>query len=290
MSINYLNIFSKQILLLLLIGMSLFSSCSSAEKRSEDDRQLAQAFDKSLYLSDLEGMIPEGMSSEDSSLIISAFRERWLRDAVMMHEAEQSIPTNLNLDKLVRDYRASLVRLNYEKVLVEELLDSTIAQVEVKEFYEKNKAQYQLETPIIQCRFIKIDRSKAGVNQLQQWWNNGSPASLEQIKAYCLENAAISQLQDSTWLKVDDIAGYMPPGILTVDNVSRRRDFVQKEDNFIYFFKVLDLVSKTEFAPISYVKDQARKVILHRRKMKVLDDMKQKMYEEALRKKNIQTF
>jgi hypothetical protein len=268
----------------------LLSSCSSEEKRAEGDRQLAQAFNKSLYLSDLEGMIPEGMSSEDSSLIITAFRERWLRDAVMMHEAEQSIPTDLNLDKLVRDYRASLVRLNYEKVLVEELLDSTITEVELTGFYEKNKAQYQLETPIIQCRFIKVDRSKEGVNQLQQWWNNGSLSSLEKIKAYCKENAAISQLQDSTWLKVDDIAAYMPAGILTVDNVSRRRDFVQKEDDFIYFFKVLDLVSKTEIAPFSYIEDQARKVILHRRKMKVLDDMKQKMYEEALRKKNIQTY
>lgn len=272
------------------MGIGLLSSCSSEEKRAEDDRQLASAFNKTLYLSDLEGMIPEGMSSEDSSLIISAFRERWLRDAVMMHEAEQNIPTDLNLDKLVRDYRASLVRLNYEKVLVEELLDSTITETELTEFYDKNKAQYQLEMPIIQCRFIKIDRSKPGVNQLQQWWNNGSKSSLEQIKAYCQENAAISQLQDSIWLKVDDIAGYMPAGILTVDNVSRRRDFVQKEDDFIYFFKVLDLVSKTEIAPLSYIKDQARKVILHRRKMKVLDDMKQKMYEEALRKKNIQTY
>ena len=274
----------------MLAILALLSRCSAIENRSDDDRQLATAFDKTLYLSNLEGMIPEGMSSEDSSLIISAFRERWLRDAVMMHEAERNIPSDLNLDKLVRDYRASLVRLNYEKVLVEQLLDSTITEAELTGFYEKNKDQYQLETPIIQCRFIKIDRSKDGINELQQWWNKGSAVSLEKMEPYCKDHAAIYQLQDSTWLKVDDIAAYMPAGMLTVDNVSYRRDFVQREEDVIYFFKILDLVPKTEIAPFSYIEDQARKVILHRRKMKVLDDMKQKMYEEALRKKNIQTY
>lgn len=261
--------------------------CGSEQARSEDDLVIATAFDKTLYMSDLEGMIPGGLSAEDSSLTISAFRDRWLRDAVMMHEAERNIPNDLNLDKLVRDYRASLVRLNYEKVLVEQLLDSIILEEELTGFYEKNKEQYQLEAPIIQCRFIKIDRTKAGINELQQWWNKGDAESIEKMKIYCKENAAIHQLQDSTWLKVEDIAAYMPTGMLTVDNVSSRRDFVQRENDFIYFFKVLDLFSKTEIAPFSYIEDQARKVILHRRKMKVLDDMKQKMYEEALRKKNI---
>jgi len=264
-------------------------SCNQEAERPEGDRMLAQAFEKKLYLSDLEGMIPEGMSSEDSSLIISAFRERWLRDAVMMHEAERAIPQGLNLDKLVRDYRASLVRLNYEKTLVEEKLDSVVSDKELTNFYEQNKEQYQLETPIIRCRFIKMERNKDGVNQLQQWWNGGT-TNLKKMQTFCAENAAVQQLYDSIWYKVDDIAAFMPTGLLTVDNVQNRKDFVQREEDFIYFFKVLELVSKKEIAPISYIEDQARKVILHRRKSKVLEDMKQKMYEEALRKKKIETF
>ena len=274
---------------IVLLSIGLFS-CGGEAEHPDGDRLLAQAFNKKLHLSDLEGMIPEGMSTEDSSLIISAFRERWLRDAVMMHEAERAIPQDLNLDKLVRDYRASLIRLNYEKVLVEELLDSMVTEKELTDFYDANKDQYQLETPIIRCRFIKMERNRDGVNQLQQWWNNGNASSIEQMVQFCENNATIQQLQDSVWYKVDDIAAYMPSGLLTIDNVGNRRDFIQREDDFIYFFKVLELVSKKEIAPISYIEDQARKVILHRRKMKVLDDMKQKMFEEALRKKNIQTF
>lgn len=286
---NFLRKTITYFLGLCLIG-SFLGSCSQETERSENDRILAQAFDKKLYLSDLENMIPEGMSSEDSSLIISAFQERWLRDAVMMHEAERAIPQDLNLDKLVRDYRASLVRLNYEKVLVEEKLDSVVTDTELMNFYEENKEQYQLETPIIRCRFIKVERNKDGVNQLQQWWNSGSAANLEKVRNYCKDNAAVMQLQDSVWYKVDDIAAFMPSGLLTVDNIKNRKDFVQREEDFIYFFKVLELISKKEIAPISYIEDQARKVILHRRKSKVLEDMKQKMYEEALRKKKIETF
>ena len=279
----------RKFLILLALAVAI-GSCNEEAPLSKDDVLLAEAYNKTLYLSDMEGMIPEGMTSEDSSLIINSFRERWLRDAVMMHEAERNIPQDLNLDKLVRDYRASLVRLNYEQVLVEELLDSTVTQLELNEFYEKNKEQYQLETPIMRCRFIKIDRTNEELNQLQQWWNNGSEEDMQKVKVFCQNNAAVQQLQDSTWYKIDDIAAYMPPGSLTVDNVGNRRDFIQRESDFVYFFKVLELVSKKEIAPLTYIEDQARKVILHRRKSKVLDDMKQKMYEEALRKKQVKTF
>ena len=279
----------RKFLILLALAVAI-GSCNEEAPPSKDDVLLAEAYNKTLYLSDMEGMIPEGMTSEDSSLIINSFRERWLRDAVMMHEAERNIPQDLNLDKLVRDYRASLVRLNYEQVLVEELLDSTVTQLELNEFYEKNKEQYQLETPIMRCRFIKIDRTNEELNQLQQWWNNGSEEDMQKVKVFCQNNAAVQQLQDSTWYKIDDIAAYMPPGSLTVDNVGNRRDFIQRESDFVYFFKVLELVSKKEIAPLTYIEDQARKVILHRRKSKVLDDMKQKMYEEALRKKQVKTF
>lgn len=258
------------------------------DQRPEEDRLLATVYNKNLYLSDMEGMIPEGMSGEDSSLIITAFVRNWIREAALLHEAERNIPQGLDINQLVEDYKASLIKHNYENIVVNRLLDSTVTQAQLQEFYEKNKEQYQLEAPIIRCRFIKAPRNAPQLGQVQNWWNSSKVEDVSALAAWCRKNANVHHLQDSVWYKVEDIAAYMPGGTLTVDNVNNRRDFIQRDDNFMYFFKVLELVSRKEIAPLSYIQGQARKVILHKRKTQLLEELKDKLQEEAMRKKQVQ--
>jgi hypothetical protein len=232
-------------------------------------------------------MIPEGMTTEDSTLIISAYVTNWVRETALLYEAERNIPKELDINKLVQDYRASLIKHNYENILVDKLLDSTITSSQLQEFYQQNKEQYQLETPIIRCRFIKTPRLSPQLREAQDWWNSSKPADLVKLTAWCKAHAAVHHLQDSQWYKVEDIAAYMPRGTITVDNVGSRRDFIQRDEKFVYFFKVLELVSRKEIAPLSYIQDQARKVILHKRKMELLEEMKDKLYDEATRKNSV---
>lgn len=274
-------------ILLLLLALAMAACNTLQEKRPENDRLLASVYNKDLYLSDMEGMIPEGMSSEDSSLIINAFIRNWTRETVLLHEAEQNIPKGLDIDQLVEDYKASLIKHNYENIVVNNLFDSTVTQVQLEEFYEKNKEQYQLETPIIRCRFIKAPRNAPQLGNAQDWWNSSITEDFVSLSAWCKQQATVHHLQDSVWYKVEDMAAYMPQGTLTVDNVKSRRDFIQRDENSVYFFKVMELVSKKEIAPLSYIENQARKVILHKRKTELLEELKDKLQDEAMRKKQV---
>jgi hypothetical protein len=115
-----------------LLLMGCFYSCSEVNSvENSKDRLLAQVGSKSLYISEMEGMFPEGISGEDSVLVIESYVGRWVREAAILNEAERNIPADLNINKMVRDYRASLVRSNYEKILVEQLLDSVVTEQEL---------------------------------------------------------------------------------------------------------------------------------------------------------------
>lgn len=268
----------------------LLGACQSAKDEKEEDRLLARVHNKSLFLSELDGMFPEQTTHEDSLLIINAYVNRWVKEALVLYEAERNIPKDLNIDKLVRDYRASLIRANYEKSLVEELLDSTITQAELADFYERNKDQYQLETPIIRCYFIKIPASAPHIDRVQRWWNDPTGNNYQSLLAYCNQYAVAHHLEDSTWHKVDDIAMLLPTGTLTGDNVSGRRELTQRDGDFQYFFRLFEVKNRKEIAPLSYIEDQARKVILHKRKLKLLEDKKEAMYEMELRRNNVKIF
>jgi hypothetical protein len=272
-----------------LIIALLATACSSGSPEPEN-RLLARVNNKTLYLADMDGMFPPEISAEDSALIIDAFTQRWIREAVLLDEAERNIPSDLNIDKLVRDYRASLIKHNYEKILVEELLDSTIVESELQEFYEKNKEQYQLETPIVRCYFIKVPLPVPRQNELRRLWNSKDPARLKDLVAYCSQYAVAHLLEDSTWYDVEDIAAELPPGTITVNNVDSKREFTQQDDKFQYYFRLFELKNRKDIAPLSYIEDQARKVILHKRKLELLEDTRETMLEREMRRNNIEIY
>lgn len=275
------------IALLLFLGLS---SCNKGKNSPEANRLLAKVYGKELRLSELEGMFPEGTSPEDSVLIINAYVQRWIRETLLLTEAERSLPKDLNVDKLVRDYRASLIKNNYEQVLVEQLLDSVVTVEELNAFYERNKEQYQLETPIIRCFFIKVQKDAPGLDSLNRWWNNPNDRNLSRLEQYCQRNAAAFILNDSMWHKIDDVAEELPAGTITAGNVSTRKEFRQSDDEYQYFFRLLELKNSREIAPLSFIEEQARKYILHQRKLKLLEQKREDLYQLALRRKDVQFF
>lgn len=279
----------KKLLFFFFLSVCVYA-CTPAEERAEDDLLLAKVHNKTLYISDMPGMFPEGTGSEDSVFIIDNYVRRWVRDAVLMHEAEQNVPQDLNIDKLVRDYRASLIRHNYENYLVNEMLDSVITQEELNEFYEKNKEQFQLEAAVMRCYFLKIPSDHPDAAQVRNWWESGTETDLKFLQSWSATNAPVSYLSDSTWYRVTDIAAFLPKGTLTEENVIAKRDFRQKDGEYDYFFKMLDLVKRREIPPLSYVEGQARKHILVRRQTKLVQDLKDQMFEKEMQANNVEVF
>lgn len=249
----------------------------------EDDVPLAKVFNKTLYLSELDGMIPAGITGEDSMNVINAEVERWAREAVLMQEAENNIPSDLNIDDLVRDYRASLIRHNYEKLLVEVRLDSSISEMELNNYYEKNKEQYQLESSIFRCHIIKIPLKAPNLDQLRMMWRSRTEEDMKKMKDYCTQNADYHMLEDTVWLTIDEIKTQLPKGT----NIFPNQDLAQSDNEFLYFLKIFEKKSQKEIAPLGYIRGQAQKVILHQRKKKLLEKKKEELYQRETRKNNV---
>ncbi len=281
---------SVAVILLAAAICSLLIACSPAGEQEKEDRLLAKVHNKSLYLSEMDGMFPENPTPEDSSAIIQAYVQRWIREALVLHQAERNIPGDLNIDKLVRDYRASLIRHNYEKVLVEEFMDSTVSEEELIQFYEQNKAQYQLETPIVRCYFIKAPDPAPQPELLRKLWNSNRDEDFEKLVDYCNTHAEAHLLDPDVWYRADDIAMEMPPGAITADNVASKRELIQRDGGFQYYFRVLEVKNRKEIAPLSFVEEQARRVILRSRQEKFLQEKAEEMYEYELRRNNIHTY
>jgi hypothetical protein len=260
------------------------------EAQEPTDLRLARVHNHYLYLSDLEGLFNENTTAEDSSIIIQTFRERWVKETLILHQAEQNKPENLDIETLVKNYRESLLKNSYEQVVVEEELDSVITPEELLAFYEKNKEQYELETPIIRCYFVKVPLPLVAEDSLRFWWNNLNARSIRRLEAYCAQNGGTYILNDSIWTRLEEVAIELPKGSLTANNVGAKRDFQQMGEEYQYFLKVFEVRNRREIAPLSFIEEQARKVILHSRKIKLMQQKKEELYNLELRRNNIEIF
>jgi hypothetical protein len=270
-------------LILLLFG------CGE-EVVSSTEKPLATVFEKSLYPSDIEGLVGKNVSVKDSALLVNSYIENWAREQLITAIAEQNIPADLDVDQLVDDYRKSLIRHTYERKLVEQRLDSAITETEIEAYYEGAKDQYQLEETVVRGYFIKLLEEAPQQDSLAVWWKMKSDYDKEKLVEYCRSYADKFLIQDSTWVSADYLAAEFPVASLSEGNLVNGYQVNTKNDGYLYFVKLNKVVKKGKTAPLSYVREKIVRIILRKRKFELLENMTEVFYKRELQKKNVMIF
>jgi len=271
--------------------MLLLCSCNPLENQGETEQKqvLAQVFNKQLFLNDLDGILPEGYKPEDSTMIYNAYVENWMRDAVLMHEAEQKIAQTLDIDKLVKDYRSTLILHNYEEVIVETQLDSTISEIELNQFYEANKDNYQLEDPLARVWFMKVPIDANEIVQLDLWWKSEDLDDHLNLIEYCDTYAEIYHLDKGKWYEIAKIKRHIPTKLTPLGTFTQKgADIMVSDERYKYYLRVFEIIQKNAAPPKEYIEEKARQIILQKRKSKLLKEHKEKLYEKEIN--NVKVF
>lgn len=281
------NNFNLLISLPILVGLSVCFSCTPVEEES-DSKVLAEVYDRKLYADDLEGLVPNGLSQEDSSMLANAYIDSWMMDASLMYEASQNMPVDLDINKLVKDYKESLILHNYEKVLINEFLDSLVTEEELEIYYQENLMKFKQKEPLIKAQFIKILTESEELDVLIESWKDDTDPAL--LLDYCNTYAHIHMLDTITWRNFSSLEVHLPPSLKGKSVQQLPKDKIFEEEKFTYLLKILEIVPEGEMAPFDYASIQAKKVILHQRKVELLNQKKKNIFQEAIRKNQVKTY
>lgn len=282
--VKKLNIIFKSIIFISCLLMVL--ACNQ-DPKSKEENPLATVFGKSLYPSDIQGIVGSGITSKDSALLVNSYIENWAKEQLIISIAEENIPDDLDVNKLVEDYRKSLIRYTYEQKLVEQRLDSIVTDTDIEQYYKSALDQYQLDKTIVRGYFIKIPKDAPEQEKLKDWWKMKEEGDYQNIMDYSRMYGDKFLLEDSVWISVDYLAAEFPISSLKGGSVSGGLNTITNGKDFNYYIKVEKVVRQGQIAPLSYVKEKIIKVILRKRKFELLDNMIDELYQREIDKKNV---
>jgi len=274
-------------ILVLVLGMILLlsgQSCQEKNQQKANQVKVASVFKHHLYYDDIPEDLRKAANSADSTALVNGYVDQWVRKMLLLHEAEQRKPESLDIEKLVEDYKQSLLINNLEKQVIMEELDTVVANNEMQILYETIKDNYIQESPVIRLSYYKIPENTPQIDKFYEWWKNDN---LLRMGPFAEKHAAIHLHDPNKWYEWDEIQQIADPEILKRYSFKKPRSIQKNIGEYEYFIKIHEFVESGEISPLGIIEAQVKNMIIQKRKSTVMDTYLERTYLRELKKENI---
>lgn len=278
----------KQILFISII----FALASCGSSSNKESTAVAKVYNDNLYKSDLAGLVPAGSSSKDSLSIVKNYINNWIEQKLLIHNAEENLSSKQkNFEKQLEDYKNSLLIFNYEKELVRQKLDTVVADSTIRNYYKKNTNEFLLKENIVKVRYVKLSANATNASTVKNLYKLETPSAKSALEEYCKKYAVNYYLDDSTWLFFNDLLKEIPIKTYDQEEYLKLHKNIELQDSlYSYYLTIRDYQVKESVSPLSFEKENVKKIILNKRKLKLIKDMQDHVFKEALKNKDFEIF
>jgi hypothetical protein len=237
-----------------------------------------------LYRNDVEGHIPAGISSADSFLAAEHYVRTWVNDVLLYDIALKNANNMDEINRLVEDYKKSLLIYQYQEQLVNERLTQEINSQTTLDFYNKNQDIFKLDKTIIKGIFLKIPSDAPQIDDIRKWYQTINPASIENIEKYSVHNAKIYDNFLDKWVDFDDLSNNWPQNFQNEITSINRNKLIEVQDSvYRYFLKITDHLLPGDTAPFEYVSPTIKEQIINQQRIDFLKKTEQDIYLRAIK-------
>jgi hypothetical protein len=269
---------------LVLTGCGLFDS-------EEEGTVLAKVGKHVLLQDEVQKVLPQGLSTEDSTLFVENFIRQWATRQLMVDRAELNLSSEQkDVTRQLEEYRQSLIVYLYQTEWVRQEMDTTVSDAEIAEHYDQHTKDLGLQEDIVRALYIKVDLKEPELDNLRKWIKKDNDPELRSVlEGYCSQHALAMHMNDQQWLPLERLLTQLPQEVSAQVGQVRSRTFIDLADTSArYLIDIKQFKAKNETAPLDYVKDNIASVILNRRKLDMLRKLERDIYEQAVSKGKVE--
>ena len=274
-----------------LLFISLFVSCKWNKSVTEyvyGKTPVVEIGTDVLYEEDIKQVLPLGLSDADSALFARQFIKNWAQDVLFYQNAIRNIPDTKDIDRLVENYRRSLIEHEYQRRLIEQKFSSEISDEDIEQFYNDNERLFVLDESLLKGLFLKISNKSHDLSDIRKLYTQQDDESFEEIEKYSIRNAARCEFFYDNWRTVAEIEVLLPAmdkplEALLKDNGS----FEFKDEEYIYLLNVSEYAPKGGIEPLDHARSRIRGLLINSNEVSYMRKIKEDLYDAAIEKNRI---
>lgn len=277
--------------IILIALVTLLLSCDFVKVKDEAGKDInapepiARVNDSYLYASEIAGIVGSNTSSEDSTSLMNAYMNNWIRKQLLIDEATAKIDFDeAEIQRKILDYRYSLIAYEYKSFYINQHLNKEVTDDEIQTYYDSNQDNFPLKQNIIRGRFIRLPKDAPQTTNVRNLIYSNREEKVEELRAFCFSNALMYSLEDSVWINFDDIIKNTPLAEVPnkVDFLKRTKYTESSDETSKYYLLIKEYKKTDDIAPLEIVRDQIVDIIINKRKVELARNLEKEVYDKAV--------
>jgi len=273
-------------------SLLLLLSCGK-ENNKDTAEAIARVNNEYLYPSDLENLVPSGTPKKDSIAIVKDFINRWATQQLLMNNANKNISKSkqIELDKLINQYKIDLYSKAYLEQLVITKVDTVITNEEIEKYYNANKNNFKANSPLVKLRYINLVKGNNKLSSISAKFSSFKAKDKKDLKNLAIQFKDYA-FNDSIWVDIDQVYERLP--FVNQDNIAKFIDvgisYQYADSTSIWLVKVKDMVQKNNVVPLSYISPTIKQIILNKRKTDLINKIQTEITNDAIKDNDFEIF
>ena len=268
---------------LFLLFIILVSSCRNTGFNNSDT-VLARAYDTYLYSSDLDGLVPAGLTVSDSLSICRNYIDNWVKNQLLLYQAEKNLTDEQkDFSHQLEDYRNSLIIYEYESELIRQSNDTLVTDEEIENYYRANQQNFKLNDIIVRVVFARVQGKSPKRERIKDLVNSELQEDRDSLEFYCLRYAEDYEIIDENWAVFDEFLMRVPLEVVNPETYLNNNKFVrlQVEDDYFYV-NFLEFRLSESISPLALERNNIKSIIFNMRKRMLISAMKKEIFGKAV--------
>lgn len=270
----------------------LVTSCDYFKPQKEP-KAIARVGKSYLYESDILNLVPKGSSKEDSLAIVKSFIDRWATKKLLFEAAEKNIGKDQIevFNDLIEQYKVDLYTKDYLENLVIRQIDTLVTDVQIEDYYVKNKQYFKNSTELVKLRYINLVKENPKFAKIKSKFSSFTKKDKKELEQMAVQFKSYA-FNDSIWVDINQVYEKIP--FITIDNKNQYilsgKNFQYPDSTTVWLVKVNHVLPKDSSTPLEFLKPTIKQIIINNRKLELINTLEKEITNDAIKDKKYEIY
>ena len=223
-------------------GLLALAACQDLPAYLNKDTLLARAGGKELRQSNVQSVVPAGVTGDDSVAFLEVYVDRWVRKQLKLGEAERLFTASAeDIDRMVEEYRQGLLIRKLDRFWVDRSIDTTFTDDEIAAYYREHLDDFRLDRTLVKGRVLRFDEGFRQAKRLFEWMGSPSAERQKDFADLCAKHNFLLTDFGGAWVDFQEFLSYLPAlRSQNYDSVLDRRGVQQMRDSRSHYYYRID--------------------------------------------------